>query len=217
MSDAPVRAPNGAHDERLMHRLEAFSDIVLGFSLAQLGLNLTLPQHNVSQIFYKPYGLIAFACTFLFVSIIWYQHHRIFVNYFKPRPLTIVLNFAMLGCTVMLVYALQVFVKFLNTDQRDAATMFYLVAFSIVYACLGALYATGVRDRWGELDAALRTRGIRSAMRLVGVGVITILGMFVSSAVGWPLMYAPCFVVPVLLAVRIAWRAQDARARAARA
>ena len=30
-------------EKEVVHRLEAFSDIVIGFSLAQLGLSLTLP------------------------------------------------------------------------------------------------------------------------------------------------------------------------------
>jgi hypothetical protein len=34
-------------EKEVVHRLEAFSDIVIGFSLAQLGLTLIIPRHAI--------------------------------------------------------------------------------------------------------------------------------------------------------------------------
>jgi hypothetical protein len=36
--------------DRSAHRLEAFSDVVIGFSLAQLGLTLVIPAHAIEFV-----------------------------------------------------------------------------------------------------------------------------------------------------------------------
>jgi len=50
-------------DERTTHRLEAFSDIVMGFCMAELGLNLVIPK-NVAELASSWANLNVFALSF---------------------------------------------------------------------------------------------------------------------------------------------------------
>ena len=91
---------NDARDEtqqRLIHRLEAFSDIIIGFSLAQLALSLAIPKNGAEGLLQHSEPLIAFIITFALVCGMWWAHHKLFVHYFVPIPVMVVLNFITLA------------------------------------------------------------------------------------------------------------------------
>jgi hypothetical protein len=50
--------------ERSTHRLEVFSDIVIGLSLTQVGLTLVIPAHAIEFVT-RPAGIFAFIVTFV--------------------------------------------------------------------------------------------------------------------------------------------------------
>jgi uncharacterized membrane protein len=99
-------------EKEVVHRLEAFSDIVIGFSLAQLGLTLIIP-HRAIDLFMHVSGartLLGFAVTFALVCAVWWSHHRLFRHAFVPTPLNIFANFAALGGVIFLSYSMQVLI-----------------------------------------------------------------------------------------------------------
>lgn len=111
-------------DERTVHRLEAFSDIVIGFCLAELGATLTFDQKTMTL---DPVGVIAFFIAFAIICSLWFFHHRLFQGLFRPRTLPIVLNFLWLAVVVLLVLtAVQVPHGFL----RRNFDMLYFVLYS---------------------------------------------------------------------------------------
>ncbi|HZT11708.1 MAG TPA: TMEM175 family protein, partial [Candidatus Baltobacteraceae bacterium] len=71
-------------EERSIHRFEAFSDIVIGFSLAQLGASLALPSRPI-ELFTNLIWLVAFLWAFAMVCSMWWFHHRFFTQLFVPR------------------------------------------------------------------------------------------------------------------------------------
>ena len=73
--------------------MEAFSDIVIGFSLGQLALVLVIPAHAIDFV-QRPEGIIAFLVTFVLIVRFWWLHFMIFEHYFEPSRLMIVCNFA---------------------------------------------------------------------------------------------------------------------------
>ena len=81
-----LRDSDSEHDERYTHRLEAFSDVVIAFSLAQMSLNFGIP-HRASDVYTHPVALTAFAVTFAVIVAFWWSHHRLFAEYFVPSPL----------------------------------------------------------------------------------------------------------------------------------
>jgi uncharacterized membrane protein len=89
-------------DERLIHRLEAFSDIVIGFSMALLAINL---QPNLPTVGLLAPALVAFLVSFGFVALLWWLHNRLFAYYFTATPLAIGLNFAALAGVALFIFA----------------------------------------------------------------------------------------------------------------
>jgi uncharacterized membrane protein len=161
MDRPPVRRDSrqiDARDERLTHRLEAFSDIVIGFSLAEMSVNLAVPKH-AGDIYTHTLALVAFAWTFFVIAAFWWSHHRLFDGYFVPTRATVTLNFVALAVLVWLVYELQVFVHFADTPEQASAAVPYVLTYSVMYLLLGLLFVLCVRMRWEDLDAAQRAAG----------------------------------------------------------
>jgi uncharacterized membrane protein len=162
-------------DERLIHRLEAFSDIVIGFSLAQLALTLG-PVHP-GDLFGRDHGtpLIAFVITFAIVCGMWWSHHQLFTHFFVPKPATIVLNFATLGSLLFAIYSVQLLIP--NLEDRTAFAM-YTGSFGLVALLLAAQFLYGWNVRKGSLPVDVALRGFGRGVGLLGVGLL-----FVATAI----------------------------------
>lgn len=173
------------HEERLTHRLEAFSDIVLGFSLAEMTINFAIPRHAIEV--YDSTAIYAFAFTFLVVSMAWFTHRRLFEYYFVPRTPTIVLNFVLLGLIVWLVYQLQLYVHFAESADHGVAAYGYGVTFSIVWMLYAVLFTVCTRMRWTKLDAEMRRSGALAVARTGLLGA----GMMLTLLVLWALKLQP--------------------------
>lgn len=158
-----------ASEERLVHRLEAFSDVVIGFSLAQSGVQLAIPAAGEAFHFH-PFPLFAFLVTFGTVCGMWWSHHKLFDRYFVPAPLSIVMNFASLAGVIFVVYSLQVW---LHSGPRDgSAYAMYFGAFGFVCAMLAIQYAIGLRLRGDSMEPQVFRDGRRGLLRLAGLTLI---------------------------------------------
>jgi uncharacterized membrane protein len=150
-------------DERTTHRFEAFSDIVIGLSLAQLGASLTVPKHG-SDLFADPTWLFAFIFTFAIICSMWFFHHRLFVSVFVPRTGPILVNFVWLATVVLCVYATQLSVRM----PADAVVWrMYYVLFAVSYALLALQYVLGLRLGGSALTPALVARARRQQSFMV--------------------------------------------------
>jgi uncharacterized membrane protein len=122
----------GADDERFVHRLEAFSDVVIGFSLAQLGATLVIPNH-AAELLARPDWLISFAWTFALVCLMWWSHNRLFRTAFVPTRLSLPLNFVLLATIVMLVFLSQVSTHSTTMADEGLAMRLYFLVLAINY------------------------------------------------------------------------------------
>jgi uncharacterized membrane protein len=169
-AQTPHRTNHPLRDEseqEVIRRLEAFSDIVIGFSLAQLALSLTMPERSASQLFLHVRGtssLLGFGITFVLICALWWTHHRLFRQYFVPTAVGIVLNFAALGGVVFLAYALQVFVHF---GMRDtAAFLMYTGSYGYILAIFATLIWIGLHARGARMEPRVRSKGIEFATHI---------------------------------------------------
>ena len=145
---------HAASDERTVQRLEAFSDIVIGFSLAQLGASLAFTKPAMTL---DAGGVAAFIISFAIVCSLWYFHHRLFERFFVPTALPIVLNFVWLANVVLLVF---VSVHSAGTGFAERnPTLLYFGLYGLAYAILAVQTALGMRER-PAADPALRLKGI---------------------------------------------------------
>lgn len=167
--------------EHVVHRLEAFSDIVIGFSLAQTAINLVVPQHPV-DFFRHPIGLFAYVQTFVIVASYWWAHAKVFRFYFQPNRIMIFLNFASLATLTLFVFTVQIWLRSGTGTEGIAAAKIYFTMFAITYALLACMFALGTRYRWNHLDAAERSDGIRRTVRLGFIVLGTVVGLMLPSA-----------------------------------
>lgn len=153
-------------EKEVIHRLEAFSDIVIGFSLAQLGLTLVIPPHGARDLFVHVKGateLGGFVVTFTLICAIWWTHHRLFRHLFVPTPANIIANFAALGGVIFLAYSLQVLVHF---GPRDAtAYAMYTGSYAWITLLFSAIAWNGLRVRGSKLPPEVRALNVKFTVR----------------------------------------------------
>ncbi|HYL27763.1 MAG TPA: TMEM175 family protein [Candidatus Nitrosotalea sp.] len=137
--------------ERTVHRLEAFSDIVIGFCLAQLGLSLVLPK-NAADMFSVWESTTFFISAFILIAVLWWLHHSTFSTFFVLNIPMVVLNFGVLCSLILTLYFLEslAHVAALGQDPSRFFTLF-VFSFALVYTLLGVMLLVGLLTRRAEL------------------------------------------------------------------
>ncbi|MBV8580705.1 MAG: DUF1211 domain-containing protein [Candidatus Eremiobacteraeota bacterium] len=173
-----------APDERhFVGRLEAFGDIVVGFSMSQLAVQFTVPSHG-ADLFAHPLTYTFFFGTFAIVSVYWMRYHRIMSTGFVPSRPDLFLAFAYLALVALVPYAMIVNLRF-ATNETDAAysLAFYVGVFLALNTVNAALDLRGLRRGWDLLDEPARHRLWR---QIVGSAVLIVFlgGALVADAFG---------------------------------
>ncbi len=169
-------------DERLVHRLEAFSDVVIGFVLAEMAITLSIPRTMPSPGDLVQ-NMVAFASTFFLVVIIWYLHNRLFAAYFVPNFAMIALNFTMLGGLIVMGYLFAVAMRFSDQSGWLQLLALWFAGFALVYFLIGVMYSLGTYLRSRELDARTFAAGVVRAISCVlGAAVLLVIALYVSHA-----------------------------------
>jgi uncharacterized membrane protein len=188
------------YGERFTHRLEAFSDLVFGFSLSLLATRLDLPA-NVSEVFAATrWG--TFIVTFAIICVIWLAHYGIFRHEFVAQTPDVIINFIFLLGIAVLPYAVQTYLRF--PGGRDAIVL-YFGDFALVFAALATLRWRALRQRRGAPDVEERMREWRRAVRqyLIVVDVVVCLIGLIESVIPTEKFYTsliPGIIVASLLA-----------------
>ena len=168
-------------DEVFVRRLESFSDIVIAFSLAQLGLSLAIPAHP-QHLLADPGWIVAYVFTFALVCLMWWSHYRLFRTVFVPDALDVVLNYAWLATVGLLVFLMQVFVHSSTSDDAALAARLYFGLLALNFGINALLLVLGLRKPQVALDEAGRSRVYAVAW---GMGASTVL-MVAAIIVGIP-------------------------------
>ncbi|HEY1656422.1 MAG TPA: TMEM175 family protein [Candidatus Tumulicola sp.] len=167
-----------SHDdrpERSTHRLEAFSDIVIGFSLAQLGLTLVIPPHAIEFVT-RPAGIFAFIVSFVIVGRFWWVNFLVFEHYFRPNRIMVTFSFIALGSLLLQIFALQLYLHFAPLQDGAVASRIYFALFSLSYGTQGIMLALGLHYHWRTLSPQFRRAGVRVLFGRFGVVVGSVLG-----------------------------------------
>lgn len=169
-----------ASHERTIHRLEAFSDIVMGFCMAEIGLSLVIPK-SVAELATMWTYLNAFAFSFVMISMLWWYHHRLFVTYFTLNGATIAMNFTLLASLVFGIYFQQVAIHFLTAGLDPVVPLrLWLGCMAVVFLVLAGMYALGIWERRDTLDASSLRWGVnlnyQAAVSAVGLTALCLVG-----------------------------------------
>jgi len=192
MSDGPSQLVVDPRDEQLIHRLEAFSDIVIGFSLALLAINLVAPG-SVAELAGHIPELMTFLVCFGLIAFLWWFHNRIFAHFYLANAGSIFLNFAMLAGVVLLVYAAQIVSNVARHEPFDGqayliALSLWLALYGVVLILLGGMTSIGLRARWGDLSDPVRRWGLKQCVHgLVGGTMMLVIAILIPR---FPVAYA---------------------------
>jgi uncharacterized membrane protein len=160
--------------ERFTHRLEAFSDLVFGFSLSLLATRLDVPT-NVSEVF-APARWGTFLITFGMICALWLAHYRIFRYRFVAQTPDVIINFVFLLGIAVLPYAVQTVLRF--TVGRNAIIL-YFGDFALIFAALSTLRWRALLQRRGDDDREVRLREWRGSVRQYTI-VLLIVGFLLA-------------------------------------
>jgi uncharacterized membrane protein len=163
-------------ERHLVGRLESFGDIVVGFSMSQLALQLEIPK-TPQDVFAHSFRYAVFFIAFGVVSIFWFRFHRIMSTGFAPRRIDVILLFAFLAFVALTPYALVTYTRMRGPDGFSAeGVMLYLGVFLGVIGFSWILALRGMRRAWAYLDEKER----RETWRVVIAGGIAIPGFVVT-------------------------------------
>ena len=191
--------------ERFTHRLEAFSDLVFGFSLSLLATRLDLPA-KVEDVFEATrWG--TFLITFGIICVIWLAHYRIFRHRFVARAPDVVINFVFLAGIAIMPYSVQTFLRF--TTSQDAITL-YFGDFALIFTALATLRWRALRQRRHDPDAPARLKEWRETVRQYGIVLIILVCLVAMRAELVPqakfYTFVPAAFVIVILITRLTVR-----------
>ncbi len=153
----PERLAPGPH--HFTSRLEAFSDLVFGFSLSLLATRLDIPA-RVEDIFNSA-RWFAVIGTFGLVCRFWLEHYRIFRHRFVASMFDAIVNFVFLFAIAVLPYSVQTFLRF---QLVFASFAIYVADFSLILFTLAILRVRNLRQRRDDPDLASRLRDWRRSV-----------------------------------------------------
>ena len=187
-------------DRHLIGRLESFGDIVVGFSMSQLALQLEIPR-TASEVFAHSFRYIVFFIAFGVVSGFWFRFHRIMSTGFVPRRIDVVLLFAFLAFVALTPYALVTYSRMHGNDAlAPQGVILYLAVILGVIGFSWLLTLRGMRRAWGFLDDQQR----RDTWRAIVAGIVAIpgfiialvcIGLYGAQAFGAFLVVVPLIVI----------------------
>jgi len=175
-----------------MSRIEAFSDVVLGFALTLLVVSLEVPR-NFSELHEAFRGFIPFAIGFAILLTVWHSHYVFFRRYGMHDQFTIVLNSILLFVILFYVYPLKFLFSALvsQVHGQEAASriasaghamelmVLYGLGFAAVYILLGLMYWNAWRNRermeFNGVERLLTVYSIVDAVGLAAIGLIACL------------------------------------------
>ncbi len=158
----------GAGDARLTSRLEAFGDLVFGFSLSLLALRLDVPS-RVEEIF-EPTRWLTVIVTFALICRFWLEHYRIFRHHFVVRTPEMVVNFIFLFGIAILPYVVQTFLRF---ERQRVPFLLYLGDVVLVLTTLSFLRLRGLRQRRDDAGEEDRLRDWRRTVAQFAVAAMS--------------------------------------------
>lgn len=144
-------------------RIEAFSDVVFGFSLTLLVVSLEVP-HTFSDLMADIKGFLPFAICFSIFALVWWQHHNFFRRYGLDDGITATLNFVLLFVMLFYTYPLKFLfsgmfgqligpdasgkqVQWIAAQQGATLMIIYGLGYATVYLVFMLLYWNALRQR----------------------------------------------------------------------
>jgi uncharacterized membrane protein len=158
-------------------RVEAFSDGVFAIAITLLILEIKVPpigqDHLAAALLRQWPSYLAFLMSFIYIGVMWINHHRMFTHIRKSDDVLLVLNLLLLLGVSVVPYPTAVLAQYLGgTDQRTAA-VFYNATFVVIALFFNFLWRYAIARRL--LDRSVNTAYAENISRQYAVGPIVYL------------------------------------------
>lgn len=189
-------------------RVEAFSDGVFAIAITLLGLELKVPLRTAPSLAAALVGAwpsyVAFFTSFVTITIIWINHHRLFTHIIRVDHVLLLLNSLLLMTVTLVPFGTAVLSAHLaHSDQQRTAAMVYSGIFVALTGAFNLLWRYAAR-RHRLLDRALDKGTIRRINLQYGFGPALYMASFALAlhspwmSVAADLLLVGFFALPVL-------------------
>ena len=155
-----------------VHRLSAFSDAVIAVVITIMVLELKAPDNqSLSELWSLWPTAISYAVSYLFIAIIWINHHYLmrFVDSLTPKLIWI--NFTHLFMVSLLPFATAWIAR---TQLSSTPVAFY----AAIFVCVDIAYNVFEREIFAQAEA---TKISERAQRMARRRSLTVFGIFASA------------------------------------
>jgi uncharacterized membrane protein len=187
---------------RFARRLEAFSDIVFGFALAQSAFALEIPK-TLAEVNGKLSDLFFFAITFALIAIFWTMHYRVFHYVFDAEKIDVLCNFALLAAVALLPYALRLYLKF---PQSMPGSVAYAATIGGGFGLLAILEVRGLLRKGVTLSPKVLVMIRKAAWRHSVAGGVLLASLPLFAFIGLEARYVWGLVPLAIIVVRVVER-----------
>jgi uncharacterized membrane protein len=192
-------------------RVEAFSDGVFAIAITLLILNIKIPQgpeHTLARDLFQQWpSYLAFLLSFLFIGVMWLNHHRLFTHIRRADNMLLVLNLLLLLGATVVPFPTAVLASHLAGADAGTAAVFYNATYLVIATFFNVLWRYAVSH--GLLDEVYSGESARAISRQYAYGPLLylicvalswaspILSLFLNGAL------AMFFAIPPRYAARI--------------
>lgn len=158
------------------HRLGAFSDAVIAVIMTVMVLELKAPEDPAfSALWLLWHTVVSYAVSYLFIAIIWINHHYLMTLVGPPTLRLIWINFAHLFMVSFLPFATAWIAR---TQLASAPVVFY----AALFVCVDIAYNVFEREVLTGADAAQVPAAARRAARRRSLTVLAVFATATSVA-----------------------------------
>jgi uncharacterized membrane protein len=162
----------GREQKAAADRVGAFSDAVIAVIITIMVLELKPPQEATFSALLPLWPTaISYSVSYLFVAIIWLNHHHLLRFIGHPTPTLIWVNFAHLFCISLIPFAT-------TWVARTELASVPVAAYAAIFVCVNIAYLVFERQ---ALDQADVTQIPQSARRIVRGRSLATLAIFVAA------------------------------------
>ena len=172
-------------ERHLARRLEGFGDVVFGFSISQLALQLDLPR-TPEDLYAHPLRYVLYFGTFSLLALLWLAFHRMLAGAYRPTPVDLAVTFAYLAFVGLIPYAMYANAHFATISAHAAQYGFaaYMICAIGTATTAATIMYRNLRRGWNNSTPDARLRLWRTTTLLGGIAMVMMFALVADLTAG---------------------------------
>jgi len=152
-------------------RIEAYSDGILAFAATLLVIELKPPAAGMAfwpGLLQQWPSFLSFLLSFLYIGIIWINHHRLFAHIKRSDEVLMATNLLLLLGVVWIPYPTSLIAQSVSTGQFHNAALLYIGSYVAITTLFNLLLHVAIRRKLVDCEQA----GVNAIYRYYATGVL---------------------------------------------